>query len=138
MTEARETMVTRGKLVRLSASVYDLPDATARVVRDVERAVGTLCEPGRPVIAGHPIRIRAGEVGWETLGEHLVRSRGLPVLERLKHHVVATRRLRRAIPRTVERDERAVAIPRGERRSRVEEQRVRRPVPRKECDIACL
>ena len=71
--------------LRGSAPEDDPPDASVRVVRDVERAVGPDRESRRPVRGLTRFFHRSGEA----VGEDHILPGGLAVSERLEHHVVA-------------------------------------------------
>src|SRR3989475_11777697 len=79
-----------------------------RVVGDVQGAVRAHRYAHRPVL-------RTGAVLMpEAVRERVVRPDRLAVLEGHEHDTIAGLGQRRAVPRTVERDERPIAIPRGE------------------------
>src|SRR5579862_4015197 len=67
-----------------------------------------------------------------------MRAVGLRAFHRQERHVESGLRQRRAIPRSVERDERAVLVLRRKLRARVEQQAVRRPVTREGIDRLLL
>src|SRR5436190_5265875 len=92
------------------------PEPAARIIRDVQRAVGPLGEAYRAVL------------GLESVGERLVTASRHAVRERHEHDAVPRLRQRRAVPRAVERDERAAPVARRELVTRIEDEAVRRPV----------
>src|ERR1035437_281478 len=112
----------------LFSFVTDFVNRTADVIRYVQRSVGALCQSGRamqPAVLSRTAGVR--EVDCEILERS-----GLPALHRQEHHAESLLRLRCAIPRTVERDERAVPVSRRELRAGVEHHVVRSPVARKD------
>src|SRR6476661_1626844 len=106
--------------------IHDAPDLALLAVRDEERSVRSLRDAvgARNRFVGVHQRLFAGEA----LREDLEVARRLLAGERLERHVARLLRQRRAIPRSVERDERAVAILRGELIARVEHHVDRREV----------
>src|SRR5262245_2667958 len=90
------------------SGIGDAPDAALLRVGHVQRAVRTRRESHRAV--GGVARVVAFERAREAVGEFLVLARGLAVLHRLEHDLVARLRLRRAIPAPVESNESAVLI----------------------------
>jgi hypothetical protein len=64
----------------------------------------------------------------KAVGENHKRPRGLPIGKRLEDDVIAALRVRRAVPRPVERDEGAAAIGRRESRPAIDSQIVGGPV----------
>src|SRR5206468_9041960 len=88
------------------ARVDDAPDPAMRIVRDVERAVGSDGESCRSVRGAARLLHGTGKA----VGEDFVLPGGLAVRQRLEHHVVATLREWRAIPRAVEGDEGTSAV----------------------------
>src|ERR1700722_1627916 len=106
------------------------PDSAVQVVRNVDGAVGPLRESRGTKCS--PTRLFDGS--GESVREDDEFARCLAIFHRLKHHVVSGLRGRRAVPRPVEGDERAVPVDSGERRVQSDQQIVGRPVCREECD----
>jgi len=102
----------------------DPPNTTMLVVGNIKRAVETDGETGRA-----ERRLTGLFNGTrKAIGKDDEIARGLAVLERLKHDIKAALRLRRAIPRAVERDESAALIRRREGGAGIDHQIVRRPM----------
>src|SRR5712691_8668122 len=105
--------------------IHHPPDPAGRVVGDVQRAVRPHRHAHRPVLRTGAVLVP------EPVRERLVRPDGLAVLERHKHDTIAGLGQGGAVPRAMERHERAVAKPRGELGATVERQSVRCPMRRK-------
>jgi hypothetical protein len=112
----------------------DPPNRTMLVVGNIKRAVGTDAETGRAERGLTGLFNGAGKA----IGKDDEIARGLVVLERLKHDIKAALRLRRAIPRAVERDESAALIRRREGGAGIDHQIVRRPMRGKCGDRRCF
>src|SRR5207253_4784526 len=104
------------------------------VVRDVQRAVRPDRDSRRPVRSLTRFLHRAGEA----VSEDLVVAGGLAAGEGLKHHVVAALRERRPVPRSVECDERTLAIAGRELTAVIENEVVGRPVRGEDREGAAL
>src|SRR4029077_750435 len=90
------------------------------------------------VPSGGPDSPEVTPATFGAVGKDDERSGGLTVGERLKHHVVAALRFRRAIPRAVESDKSAALITGGERLARIDQKIVRRPMTGKGCNRRLL
>src|ERR1035437_2329065 len=108
--------------------VTDLIDRAANIIRDVERTVRPLRESRGTMQAA----VLAGTAGVREIDREILERPGLAALHWQEHHAKALLRLGRAIPRSVEGDERTVPVLRRELRTRVEHHVVRRPVTRKD------
>src|SRR3954468_22598396 len=114
--------------------VLDLPDPSLRIVGEVQFAVPPLCEARGPSPQLRRVTARVDEA----LGKILERSLRAAVQHRLEHDAEALLWQRRGIPRSMERDERAVAISGRKRAPGIEQQSVRRPVSGKHTHRAAL
>src|SRR5690606_15036771 len=109
-----------------AASIGDLPDAAAMVVRDVHAAIARLSQTHRTVagLAGARDRVRSTEPSRK----YLVLCRRVAVPHRKEDDAESLLRQRRPVPRTVEGDEHSAPIARGELLAVIEEQIHRSPV----------
>src|SRR5947207_13882274 len=88
----------------VAALVHHPPDPAGRVVGDVQRAVGAHGHAHRPVLRTGAVLVP------EPVGERLVRPDRITPLEGHEHDTIAGLGQGGAVPRAVERDERAAAI----------------------------
>src|SRR6185503_8594612 len=116
------------------SNVLDAEYPPLSIIRQIQLSVLALRQSHRP--AAERGRFAVGVD--ESVDHGLEVSRRAAICHRLIHDPVATGRQRRAIPRPVENDECAIAIPPWQLRPGVEEQAVRRPVPWEESHVARL
>src|SRR5207249_753446 len=117
----------------LAALVHHSPDPPRRVVGDVQRAVGAHRHAHRSMLRPRGILLP------EAVRERLIAPHRLAVLEGHERDAVTRLGERRAVPRAMERDERAAAIALRELRPRVERQAIGRPMPReRNCRLLLL
>src|SRR5439155_18057302 len=95
------------RVERRSALVDDSVNAAANIVGNIERPIRPDGQPGRTMLGP----FRSFYSSGKTVCEDFATARCAHTGERLEHYVVATLRVRRPIPRTVECNENTLAIP---------------------------
>src|SRR5207247_10465376 len=108
----------------LAALVHHAPDPPRRVVGDVQRAVGAHRHAHRSMLRPRGILLP------EAVRERLIAPHRLAVLEGHERDAVTRLGERRAVPRAMERDERAAAIALRDLRLRLDRPAIGRPMPR--------
>src|SRR5215831_6563566 len=118
------------RIERRPALVDDSVNAAANIVGNIERPIRSDGQPGRTMLGP----FRSFYSSGKTVCEDFATARGARTGERLEHYVIATLRVRRPIPRTVECNENTLAIACRESFLIVASHPVRSPMRRESSD----